>query len=137
MVVKSYSGFTLIELIFAIVIIAITVVSLPTMIDVTSSNVIKNVETQEAIFKALVLTKSAIGENSFVDIDSIEKSTQTAVTDSVGLVNYKFNQKYTLTITPNATFNGETSGDIKKVTTTIFNDTSIPIASFSAYKFNY
>jgi len=137
MVVKGHKGFTLIELIFAIVIIAISVVSLPTMVQVTSSGVGKNIETQEAIFKAIVLTKSAVGENSFTSIDNIAQTTPTAVSDTIGLEEYKFNQTYTLTVDANATFNSETSADIKKITTKIFDENSVLVASFSAYKFNY
>jgi len=137
MVVKSHRGFTLIELIFAIVIIAISVVSLPTMIQVTSSGVEKNIETQEAIFKAIVLTKSAVGENSFANIDNIKQLTKIAVSDTVGLEEYKFDQTYTLDVVANSTFNGETSPDIKKVTTSIFSENDKLIAKFSAYKFNY
>ncbi len=137
MVVGYKKAFTLIELIFAIVIIAIAVVSLPTMVQVTSSGVAKNLETQEAIFKAIVLTKSAIGENSFANIDSVAQTTKSNISDEVGLYDYKFNQKYTLTIDTNASFNGETSIDIKKVTTTIFDVNDEKVASISAYKFNY
>ena len=137
MVVKYRQAFTLIELIFAIVIIAISVVSLPTMIQATSSGVASNLETQEAILKAIVLTKSAIGENSFVDIDNVAEGTKTAITDGTGLEEYKFAQKYTLTVEANATFNGETNASIKKVTTKIFTKDDKLLTSLSAYKFNY
>lgn len=137
MVVKSKNGFTFIELIFAIVVIAISVISLPTIIQATSSGVAKNLEVQEAIFKAIVLTKSAIGQSSFNGIDNLAINTKTVIANNVGLLDYKFNQKYTLTISANATFNGETDADIKKVTTNIFNENNELIASFSAYKFNY
>ena len=138
MVVKCRKAFTLIELIFAIVIIAISVVSLPTMIQATSSGVAKNLETQEAILKAIVLTKTAIGENSFTTIDEVEETTKTAISDDTGLEDYKFDQKYTLTIEQPATFGEDTNASIKKITTKIFNeDGSKLIASFSAYKFNY
>ncbi|MEA2072664.1 MAG: prepilin-type N-terminal cleavage/methylation domain-containing protein [Campylobacterota bacterium] len=136
MVVSSSKAFTLIELIFAIVIIAISVISLPTMTDATSSGVAKNVEVQEAIFKAIVMTKSAVGENSFSNIDSVAQTTSTLITDGGGLSDYKFDQKYTLTVIQ-GTFNGETSTDIKKVTTQIFTEDDELLASFSAYKFNY
>ncbi|MEA1983751.1 MAG: prepilin-type N-terminal cleavage/methylation domain-containing protein [Campylobacterota bacterium] len=135
--VNSSKAFTLIELIFAIVIIAISVISLPTMTDATSSGVAKNVEVQEAIFKAIVMTKSAVGENSFANIDDTEQTTKTLITDDVGLSDYKFKQKYTLDITTSATFNGETNASIKKVTTQIFTEDDELLASFSAYKFNY
>lgn len=137
MVVNLKNGFTMIELIFAIVVIAISVMSLPTMIQATSSGVEKNLEAQEAIFKAVVLTKSAIGENSFDSLDGIETLNKTAIASGIGLVDYKFNQKYTLTVSDGATFNGETDANIKKVTTNIFNENDQLIASFSAYKFNY
>lgn len=136
MVVKSTKAFTLIELIFAIVVIAISVVSLPRMIQVTSSSVVSNLETQEAIFKAIVLTKSAVGENSFADIDNVTETLK-YISSGIGLSDYKFNQKYTLKVEVNATFNGETNASIKKVTTEIFTKDNLLIASFSAYKFNY
>jgi len=107
------------------------------MVQVTSSGVAKNLETQEAIFKAIVLTKSAIGENSFANIDNVAQTTKISISDGVGLHDYKFNQKYTLTVDTNASFNGETSINIKKITTTIFSLDDKKIASISAYKFNY
>ncbi len=137
MVVRSKKAFTLIELIFAIVVIAISVISLPTMIQATSSGVASNLETQEAIRKAVVLTKSAVGENSFAYIDNIAQTTKTLITDGTGLEDYKFTQKYTLTVDRNATFNGETSSDIKKITTKVFSEENKLLTSFSAYKFNY
>ena len=136
MVVKSHKGFTLIELIFAIVIIAISVMSLPTMTEVTSSGVAQNVEVQEAIFKAIVKTKSAVGENSFANIDSVAQTTKDSISDGVGLSDYKFSHKYTLKVTQ-GTFNSETNADIKKITTEIFSEEDKLLASFSAYKFNY
>ena len=141
MVVGMRQAFTLIELIFAIVIIAISVVSLPMMTQATSSGVFSNLETQEAILKAIVLTKSTIGENSFDDIDNVDQSTKTPISDDIGLKDYKFHHKYTLEVSTNdinSTFNNEKSPDIKKITTKIFNeDGDKLIASMSAYKFNY
>lgn len=137
MVVKLKNAFTMIELIFAIIVIAISVVSLPTMIQATSSGVEKNLEAQEAIFKAIVLTKSAIGTNDFTTLDNVAVTTKTSIQNDVGLIDYKFNQKYTLTVAAGATFNGDTNASIKKVTTNIFNQNDQLIASFSAYKFNY
>ena len=137
MVVKFKHAFTLIELIFAIVIIGISFMSVPMMIQATSTGVSKNLEVQEAIFKAIVITKSAVGENSFVSVDDVIQGTKTALTGGVGLFDYKFTQKYTLSVTTPATFNGETSADYKKITTSIYNDTDELLASYSAYKFNY
>lgn len=53
LICKSHLGFTMIELIFAIVIIGITVVSLPMMTQATSKS-IENSFVQEAIFAASV-----------------------------------------------------------------------------------
>lgn len=137
MVVKSKRAFTLIELIFAIVIIGISFMSVPMMIQVTSTGVAKNLETQEAIFKAIVITKSAVGENDFTNVDALIQGTKTVLTGAVGISDYKFTQKYTLSVTTPATFNGETSNDYKKITTNIYNNSDELLASFSAYKFNY
>ena len=127
----------MIELIFAIVIIAITVVSMPMMTQVTSAGANKNLELQEAIYKAVVLTNIAIGENTFTTIDSVVQTTKTTIATTVGLLEYKFNQTYTLEITSPATFNGETSNDIKKITTKIYDVDNQLVTSLSAYKFNY
>jgi len=137
MVVKFKHAFTLIELIFAIVIIGISFMSVPMMIQATSTGVSKNLEVQEAIFKAIVITKSAVGENSFVSVDDVIQGTKIALTDGVGLSDYKYTQKYTLSVTTPATFNGETSNDYKKITTSVYNDSDKLLARFSAYKFNY
>jgi len=137
MVVKNRLAFTMIELIFAIVIIAITVVSMPMMTQVTSSGASKNLELQEAIYKAIVLTKTTIGENTFTTVDSIATVARTDISEFEGLLNYKYNQTYTLQVDANATFNGETSVNIKKITTNIYNADAELLTSFSAYKFNY
>lgn len=138
MVVGFRTAFTLIELIFAIVIIAISVVSLPMLSQATSSGVGKNLETQEAIFKALVLTKSAVADNNFTKIDDLDFSLAKDIAIGTGLQDYKFPQKYTLTITNPATFGTDTNASIKKITTKIFaEDGTTLLASFSAYKFNY
>lgn len=137
MVVRFKRAFTLIELIFAIVIIGISFMSVPMMIQVTSTGVAKNLETQEAIFKAIVITKSAVGENNFTNVDTLIQETPTVLTDAVGMSDYKFTQKYTLNVTTPATFNGETNNDYKKITTNIYNSSDELLASFSAYKFNY
>jgi len=137
MVVRLKKAFTLIELIFAIVIIGISFMSVPMMIQATSTGVAKNLEVQEAIFKAIVITKSAVGENNFANIDNLVQPTKTVLTDGVGISDYKFPQKYTLSVTTPATFNGESSNDFKKITTNIYNENDELLASFSAYKFNY
>lgn len=124
----------MIELIFAIVVIAIAVIAMPQMMQATSSGLTSNLETQEAIFKAVVITKSAIGENNFNSITDVAQTTKTNVASSgVGLKNYKFNHQYTLTVT-NGVFNGAAS---RQITTTIYNDQGTAIASFVAYIFNY
>ena len=67
------SAFTLIELIFAIVVIAISIVSLPMMTQVTSKAIEGNLA-QEAIFSAVaeinVATTYTWDENSLLDLDS-------------------------------------------------------------------
>lgn len=137
MVVKFKTAFTLIELIFAIVIIGISFMSVPMIIQATSSGVAKNLEVQEAIFKAIVITKSAVGENSFATINSLIQNTKTVLTSGVGIKDYKFTQKYTLSVTSPAIFNGESSSDYKKITTNIYNNSDELLASYSSYKFNY
>ena len=136
------AAFSMIELVFAIVIIAISALSLPMMTQATSLGVYKNLETQEAIFKAVVLTKKAIGEYSFADIDNVAKSSYNAVeSGGVGLTEYKFPHYYTLTTATVASFGALTeSADVKKVTTNIYKlegGSCTLMATFSAYKFNY
>jgi len=69
-VVKSKDGFTLIELIFAIVVISIVVVSLPMMMQTTTKTIDNNL-VQEAIFGASAQLNGAItahwDENSMQD----------------------------------------------------------------------
>lgn len=69
-IVKRFA-FTLIELIFAIVIIGITVISLPTMTQVSSKN-IENSLVQEAIFAASAELSQAL--SFYWDENSIETS---------------------------------------------------------------
>ena len=69
----SKYGFTLIELIFAIVIIAITVISLPMMSQVISKGVDENLK-QEAIFAASAELMNALG--GYWDERSMEDATK-------------------------------------------------------------
>lgn len=137
MVVKSFKqAFTMIELVFAIVVIAIAVLAMPQMMQATSSGLTSNLETQEAIFKAVVLTKTAIGENNFNSIDNVEQVAHAAISNvAVGLTEYKFKHYYTLQVDDGQTFNGQAVA--KRITTTIFRADGTTVASFVAYIFNY
>ena len=70
---QNRHAFTMIELIFAIVIIAISVMSLPMITQVTSSAIEKNLA-QEAVFSAVaeinIATTYTWDENSLLDFDS-------------------------------------------------------------------
>ena len=74
---KRYA-FTLIELIFAIVVIAISVISLPMMTQVTSKGIEKNL-VQEAIFASVAEINMATtyiwDENSFIDDNESSSNT--------------------------------------------------------------
>jgi len=83
-VVTKRSAFTLIELIFAIVIIAITIVALPTMTRVVSHNTDSNL-IQEAIFAAATELNEAI--TAHWDENSTEENATTTLAMVINLDN--------------------------------------------------
>jgi len=137
MVVKYRHAFTLIELLFAIVVIATAVLSLPMMTEVASLGVASNLETQEAVRKATLLTKTAITESDFATIDAMAQIMPTDIAETTGLQNYKFHQQYSLSIQTGATFGTKSSSDIKKITTKVYSKSGKLLATLVAYKFNY
>jgi prepilin-type N-terminal cleavage/methylation domain-containing protein len=142
--VRRY-GFTMIELIFAIVIIAISVMSLPMMTQVTTSSSITNLESDEAIFAAYVKALEATDENfSAVSSTTIDAVAQDDANGS--LQGLKFEQNYVVDVTTNGSFGSNTNdANIKKVAVYICDKTQTttagcknnPVTVLYTYKFNF
>ena len=126
-------GFTFIELLFAIVIVAITVLSLPMMTQVTSTNEERGIGSEEAIFKAFVKSIEVTDEK-FDDIASKDKSD--AQTAQGSLAGYKFFHKYSVEVTNPASFGEDTNnGDIKKIKINIYDSNGNLVTVLYTYKF--
>jgi len=197
-VVVKKSGFTLIELIFAIVIIAIAVLSLPVMNQVTARNSEESL-VQEAIFAAATQINEATSahwddnsieptsislyarvidlsgacdnnplspryrllpghineslhrrcldsntttaanantNNNVESLDDKEITTPVSIfTENASAQGYKDDYKYTLDVSPNATFGGTQNSDIKRITATVMdsqNNVVVRLFSYSA-----
>ncbi len=124
MVVKRLA-FSMIELIFAIVIVAVAVISLPILAATSTDTTVSSEEVEEALFKASVYaiqtTDKAFGSVTTTSMIS-------AQTQSSGLSGYKFNQKYKVDVTQN--------GDIKEVNITIYDTNNNELVKLYTYKFN-
>jgi len=129
------SAFTMIELIFAIVVIAIGVLSLPMMNSVLAKGGANTLKYDESIFegyvKALEVTDSnfsALGSSADNDVISGSEAT---------LAGLKFKNTYDVTVTNPASFADEiNSADIKKVTIAIKDKDGKIITKLYTYKFN-
>ena len=128
-------AFSMIELIFAIVIIAVTMLSLPMMTDVTSTASERNMEGDEAIFEAYVKAVEAT-DKKFTDLSSVGSTSVLEAGAATSKTGFKFSHNYSITVTSPATFAGVTSADIKKVTVTIFDSSGDVITKLYTYKFN-
>lgn len=124
MVVKRFA-FSMIELIFAIVIVAIAVISLPVLTATSTDTTTKSIETEEALFKAYIYAVQTT-DKAFSDVNTTAKAS--AQTQIGGLAGYKFNQKYKVDVT--------TTGDIKKVDITIYDENNNELVKLYTYKFN-
>jgi len=138
-------AFTMIELIFAIVIIAISVISLPMITQVTTNSSALNLEADEAIFAAYVKALEITDEN----FSSVSSTTIASVAEggaSGSLQGLKFEQNYIADVTTPATF-GSSANDanIKKVALTVCakdqNTTAgcrdNPVTVLYTFKFNF
>lgn len=138
MVIRT--AFTMIELLFAIVIIAFSVLAIPMISQVTSKGVESTIEAQEAIFKAVVMTKYETMKNyNFDNLENAKQATLTPIQTAAGsLEGYKFQHSYTLGVDSSSTFGEDTvsNNDIKKVTTVIYDENNKKLVQLIAYKFN-
>ncbi len=133
--VKRYA-FSMIELIFAIVIIAVTMLSLPMMTDVTSKGSERNLESDEAIFEAYVKAVEAT-DRKFNDLNSTASSSVLEAGASTTKEGLKYAHNYTVSVATPASFGDVTnSADIKKVTVTILDADGNVITRLYTYKFN-
>lgn len=129
------AAFSMIELIFAIVVIAITVLSLPMMTDVTSSSSADTMKAEEAIFeayvKALEVTDGAFLTSGYSDTNS---SLVTASAQTQGL---KYNLQADVNVTQGGGFGGLDAGDnnISFVSITV-KDGADTVAKIYTYDFN-
>ncbi len=134
--VRRYA-FTMIELILAIVIIAITVMSLPMMSQVTAVTSANNIEADEAIFEAYVKAMEATDE-TFASLGNVSTTSVLDDNASGSLAGLKFAYKYSISVTTPAEFETGTGADtnIKKVTVTIYDEDGNVITRLHTYKFN-
>ncbi|MBU1659353.1 hypothetical protein KKG72_09920 [bacterium] len=134
--VRSRYAFSMIELIFAIVIIAITVMSLPMMSQITAKGVDQNL-LQEAIFAAAAELNQAVtyqwDENDKENPDALSQVVPTTALDCntttkrrLGHVNQPLHRRCleNLTIRPSTTL-GSDSGDLDDLDDTIKSSASI------------
>ena len=136
--VKRYA-FSMIELIFAIVIIAVTMLSLPMMTDVTSKGSERNMKGDEAIFEAYVKAVEAT-DKKFADVNSTATTNwviSSAATNRTSKEGFKFDHKYKVNMNTPASFGDvNNSADIKKITVTIVDSDGNVITKLYTYKFN-
>ncbi len=144
--VKRYA-FTMIELIFAIVVIALVVLSLPMMSDVTANTSANTMKTEEAIFQAYVKALEVTDSNysSLVDQNQTDIITTTSdqnyatPSDKSQTIKYHTVLKSDVLISqgPASGFGGLDGGDnnISLVTVTIKDDDGV-IAKVYTYDFN-
>ncbi len=143
--VRRYA-FTMIELIFAIVIIAIAVLSLPMMTDVTTSGSADTMKVEEAVFEAYVKALEVTDRNYSYLSSADENGTVTTVVDQNFSLSHpqntlkthtRFKGFFSVTQGPADGFGGLDGGDsnISLVTITIKDDDGV-VAKLYTYDFN-
>jgi len=114
--VGSRKGFTLIELIFAIVVIAVTVMSLPMVSEVTTNSSASNLEVKELVFETYVQALQT-AEDEFANVSSSGSSTVVERTTTDKILGLKQDNTVTITVTSNAEFDpNENNATIKAKT---------------------
>ncbi|SFV57791.1 hypothetical protein MNB_SM-7-1416 [hydrothermal vent metagenome] len=129
------SAFSMIELIFAIVIIAVMMLSLPMMTDVTSSGSLNTMKAEEAIFEAYVKLLD-VTDGGY---DTLENEDNVSLTDNSGVEEgLKFAYKADVSITSGSGFGDRDSGDdnISLVSVTVKDEDGNEIAKMFSYDFN-
>ena len=130
----KHTAFSMIELVFAIVVIAVTVLSLPMMSDVTSTGNADMMKAEEAIFEAYVKALEVTDGN----YSSLAPQTDsTLVTGSGSAQGLKYDFKADVAITPGSGFGDKDIGDnnISLVAVSI-KDGSDVVAKIYTYDFN-
>jgi len=131
------SAFSMIEVIFAIVVVAITVMSLPMLREVTSTSSSNNLNIDEAVFEAYVKAIEAT-DKTFDELTDVAKTSIIGSGDAGTLEGLKFDNMYEINVTNPAGFgNDNNSNDIKKVTVTIYDKDDNVITKLYTYKFNF
>jgi len=131
--VRRYA-FSMIELIFAIVIVAITVLSLPMLSEVSTKSSTNNLKASEAVFEAYVKAVESTDEN-FTALTDIAKTS--VIEGSSSLAGLKFSNDFSVEVTNNASFGATlNSADVKKVQVTIYDEQGNEITKLTTYKFN-
>lgn len=129
-------AFTMIELVFAIVIISVVVISIPRLYSVTSSTMETTIKSEESIYIASVLMKDILANSSYTSVDDMSVTKTNAISFSTinSLKGYKFAYLVSIDVTANAQF-GVTS-DAKKIIVKIYTqyDDSL-ITTLEGYKF--
>ncbi len=129
------TAFSMLELIFAIVLIAISVMSLPMLTQVTSDTSIQNIESDEAIFEAYVKAVEATDE-TFASIGNVGLTSVLKAGDATSLAGLKYAHQYKIDVTTPATFAGVTSTNIKELKITITDANGNVLTVLKTYKFN-
>jgi len=137
MVMMKKNAFTMIELVFAIVIIAIGVISLPMMTQVTTQTTANNLQYDEAIFEAYVKAVEATDE-PFASVSAKAKAPVLDANASGSLAGLKFRHKYDIAVNTPVSFDPgvAATSDIKKVTVTIYDENDNILTRVYTYKFN-
>jgi len=132
---EKKSAFTMIELIFAIVVIAVGVLSLPMMNSVLAKGGANTLKYDESIFEGYIKALEITYSNFF----AISSSTGNDIAneDEATFAGLKFKNTYDVTVTNPASFADElNSVDIKKITIAIKDKDGKIITKLYTYKFN-
>jgi len=130
------SAFSMIELIFVIVITAIAVTALTKLSNVGATTSYQNIKYDEAIFEAYVKALETTDE-TFDNIVSSGTSSVLGETNSSDIAGLKFDTSYKVdVITPTSFGEDNNSLDIKKVILTIYDSDGNVLTKLYTYKFN-
>ena len=128
------AAFSMIELIFAIVVVAIAVLTLPVMVDVTSSSSSKNIIIQEMIFEGYIALLEKLDEGFITSGTSQSALENNAATGKEGL---KFANNVNFNVTHPSSFYVDTSDNgISLVEVRVTNAESNRHILLKSYDFN-
>jgi type II secretory pathway pseudopilin PulG len=129
----------MIELIFAIVIIAIGVMSLPMVSSVTAQGSANNLQYDEAIFEAYVRAMEVVSGDYDTITPAAVNTSMDATTNGVRLYGLKYENKVDLSIDSNSSFLGKGAAQgygVKKITVSVKNPDGDLLTKLTVFKFN-